>query len=173
VYIDTNVLVYHLKTTYKPNLTFKASAFLRRVETGQYEGVLATFVLLELVKAIRKVTVEFEHKLDPSIWKTDAEAAVKWAYKIPNVKFIDGTQEVGRVLIGQPLLEDALATFQRFPGSFKYDGSLRPVHDGLYPFDAIHLELARKAACSYIATFDHEFEESRGYVPVLNLNLGV
>jgi len=170
VYIDTNVFLYLFKATYRPDLTRKASGFLRKVEAGQYDGVLSTVVLLELVKTIRQVTVEFDRITKPAVWEKDVQKAISWIYSLKNVKFIEGAEPLSSSLGYRLLAEDSLKTLLSFPGTHKYNDTFDPRHDGLSPIDAMHLELAKKSGCSCIATFDSDFTESDGYVPVLNLN---
>ena len=65
-YIDTNVLVYYLKSKYFPALSKTAKLFLQKIEKGNYIGTISALTIAELIKSLREIMVKYEKIIKPS-----------------------------------------------------------------------------------------------------------
>lgn len=173
VYVDTSVLVFFFITTFNTAFSRKSKDFLSKVESGEYEGTISLFALMELIKQIRELLV----KADVCM-KADWEQAIKQAfqaiYSMQNIKIIEGTVVEKDETDSITLLTHSEIAWDSFNIMNKYCGTVKVnnggfCHDGIHPVDAVHIALAKRMGCTAIATFDRDFRETDDVVKSLFL----
>ena len=173
VYIDTSILVFFFIRTFDASFSKMAKDFLTKVESGQYEGVISLFVLMELVKQLRELLVKANVCMKAD-WETAVKTAFEAIYKMQNMKIIEGTVAEKGQSDSCSLLTHSEVAWDSFNIMNKYCGSVKLknggfVHDGIHPVDAVHVALAKKTGCSMIATLDRDFKETDNEVKSLIL----
>lgn len=95
-----------------------------------------------------------------------------------NLSFIDGTPEKPEIKSDwrvSDILFDGFAIIIRYSGKAldSREGKRLPrlEYDGMYAPDAIHIVLAQRSGCSHLATFDHDFLESKKEVQPILLDM--
>lgn len=173
LYLDTMVFAYYFFQRYKPDFSGKAVRLLKKIEDGKYEGIISILSILELIKVIRSNLVEGGN-CSPRDWQEAVKEAVKTIYKMKNLEVIEGNPDE-RLAISQiqDLLHSSVLWYSfeiinKYPGTVRLEKE-KYVHDGLSAGDAMHITLAKRMGCAKIATFDHDYKESRGEIELLML----
>ena len=168
-YIDTNILLYFLKTKYFGKQSDMAKRFLQKIEDGKYHGTISEFTLSELVKSLREVMVKYENIKLANDWKIEIGKALKAIYEIQNLDIKKVfTKNDGKQLLTEEIANEGINILQKYPGKVsKKDDEFE--HDGLHPMDTYHIVLAKTLGCSALATFDNDFDESKTEIPTLKL----
>ena len=145
----------------------KAQKFLNEVSSGKYEGIISLLAVKEFVKFIRNLSVTSYGENNPQKWLQREERLLKSVWKIKGVKIIEGKSEErivsGTTLAFADVSMEALTLLRKYGGSVKRDPTTnKMVHDGLAPMDTLHIAVAKGMGCSKIATFDKDFNETKG-----------
>ena len=173
IYIDTNVLIYWLSPK-NIGITKSAVAFMQDVElSGKYHGIISDFTLNEMINVIRKTLVK-KNKINRSTWKSTVNFALKKIYALENNNFtvITGSEDEvnfeNNMNFGAVSIEATQLMIDN-PGTTKINAKGVTIHDGLNATDSLHAVLAKRMACSRIATFDNDFDEISYYMPRMNV----
>jgi predicted nucleic acid-binding protein len=176
LYIDSTVLVYHEFKNFKPTFSQRSEELLSKIERGKYEGIVSILSIMELVKSIRGLLTECNN-CDKNAWREATRSAIEAIYKIKNIQIIEGdpterkTSSQIEDLLYSTFIWKGFEILNKYPGKPGKSKSINHdfEHDGLSPVDTLHITLAQKMSCSKIATFDHDFKESRGEIMPLML----
>jgi len=173
LYIDSNVLIFYYITKFDVRFSTICREFLKKVESGKYEGVVSLLGLMELVKQIRELLVK-SGTYDPSDWQASIRKAIEGIYSIKNVKIVEGSQNERRPFGMVSELSHSEIAWESFDIITKYHGKIKEgknglEHDGIHPVDALHVALAKRMGCTMIATFDRDFRETAPEVQSLLL----
>ena len=177
VYVDSTVLVFNFITQFDPRFSRAAKEFLKRVESGKYEGIISLFVLMELAKQIRELMVK-ANVCRPQDWQDSIKIAIEAIYKMQNMKIVEGNSAERKSLTTALSLLHSEIAWDSFDIMSKYHGSTKQKngeleHDGIHPVDALHIALAKRMGCALIATLDHDFRETDHEIKSLLLQTDV
>ncbi|MGI0056525.1 MAG: type II toxin-antitoxin system VapC family toxin [Nitrosarchaeum sp.] len=166
-YLDTNIFVYYFKSKFYPDNSKIAKLFLEKIENGKYQGVISNLVLMELIKQLHEIAVEFEQRYSQADWKKEIEMAISTIYKIKNLDVKNDIIENNINLSYKDILDNGLQIMTKYQGSVETKSKI--VHDGIHSMDAFHIITAKKLGCSKLATFDKDFCETKNEIPPLIL----
>jgi predicted nucleic acid-binding protein len=156
-----------------------ATRFLGKVQHGDYEGIVSTLALMECITGVRDFLTK-QGVRDTKRWEAAVKSHFEALYKMPNLKFIDGTpQNPSAKSANWPvsdILLEAFTILSSYSGKAIEDRNTRRAfptykYDGLYSPDALHIVLAKRSGCSRLATFDQDFIESKKEIPPIVLNV--
>jgi hypothetical protein len=111
--------------------------------------------------------------MNPVDWDNEFSHAMNIIYRLKNMRIIKEASfgsGYGRQCYLHQLIDEITRIMRHYKGkAVDLRGNpTKQVHDGLGSPDCIHVFLARRYGCDKIATFDHDFEESRpDIVPLL------
>ena len=169
VYIDSSIFLGWLLGNPKANQ--KTQEFLNKINQGLYDGVTSTLVLNELIKVIRKNSVE-HNILDAIKWDATERKAIQAIFAIKGLSVIKGEPNDAKNYIGQMtfgrISSEALVLMKKYPGKVGTNYKTgKKEHDGISPVDAYHIILAKRCDCDLLATLDNDFMETRSEITPL------
>src|SRR3989304_5017693 len=151
VYLDTSVLVFFFITNFEPKFSNASKEFLKRVESGKYEGLISLFALMELIKQLRELLVK-ANIVAKKDWEESTKRAIEAIYKMQNIKIIEGSSQERKTVLTVSNVSHSEIAWERFDIINKYQGRVglrnsKLQHDGIHPVDAVHVVLAKKMGC--------------------------
>jgi len=179
IYLDSSVLVNYSFKKGNEQFSLLAMTLLNKVQIGLYEGVISTLCLMELMTSLRGLLTSHGVR-DPQKWRSAIEEAFQAIFRVKNIVLVEGnpnerigTDEI-RDLFYSSIVWEAFEILTKHPGKAGLDKENKLKHDGLSAPDVIHIALAKRLACSEIASFDEDFLESKGeiYALILHKNSG-
>jgi predicted nucleic acid-binding protein len=176
IYIDANVLVYYFYSKYRKDFSKNATDLLNKVATKKFEGIISNLTIMELIKSLRELLVEYGKIGKIADIDTIVEKTIKPLFLMDNICFVEGRPtdfepaiEIAK-LYYHSASNECLKLMNVYKGKVGSDyTSGMPKHQGLHAPDFFHLFLAKQLRCDKIATFDWAFQETRSEVVPLIL----
>lgn len=176
LYIDSNVLVYYFYSKQRRQFFKKSKKLLEKIANNKFEGVISSLTLMELVKALRELLVQFGQIRKVEDVEEIIHKNVSSLFAIGNIRFVEGgppdfeSMPEVEELYFCTVCREALATINECTGKPDIDRETgRIVHKGLHAPDILHIILAKKLQCDKLATFEWNFKEAKDEIVPLIL----
>lgn len=175
IYIDANVLVYYFYSKYRPYFYQKANDFLLKVQGGKFEGVISCITIMEFIKSLRELFVEYGKIGSMQEVENLVQQFVRDVFSIAHLKFVGGCPaDMGPTFRTEELYKavssKALQIMQKYPGKIGTSAEAgEPEHEGIHTADAFHVILAKRLQCNKLATFAWEFKQTASEITPLIL----
>ena len=169
LYLDANIFVHCGLKRLDEDKARRSKKLLKQIAEGKYEGVASLLCLTEICEVIRGLAVEVFNIHSAKDWREMIEETVRFVFQNKNIKIIENNpnERIGTArikdLLYYSIAEEAHKLIKNYEGkTVKEQDGFR--HKGVGCIDCFHLALAKRIGCDMIATFDRDFEETKGEI---------